>query len=83
VQIRLEKINHIRRQRRFYEISVTQTLFGEWCLIRRWGRIGGPGGGSLTIYLATLPEAEAACERVKALKIRRGYAVIPVQLPLL
>jgi predicted DNA-binding WGR domain protein len=82
VQIRLEKINHIRRQRRFYEISVTQTLFGEWCLVRRWGPIGRAGGGSLTVYLATLPEAEAACERLKALKLRRGYAVIPVQLAL-
>ena len=43
---RLEKINPGRRQKRFYLLQVTQTLFGEWCLIREWGRIGMAGGQS-------------------------------------
>lgn len=40
----LEKINPGRRQKRFYLLQVTQTLFGEWCLIWEWGRIGMAGG---------------------------------------
>jgi hypothetical protein len=31
-QVCLEKINHIKRQRRFYLLGVMRTLFGEWCL---------------------------------------------------
>jgi hypothetical protein len=36
LQVRLEKINHIKRQRRFYLLGVMRTLFGEWCLVREW-----------------------------------------------
>ncbi|MEM1364057.1 MAG: WGR domain-containing protein, partial [Pseudomonadota bacterium] len=27
-------------KRRFYALSVQRTLFGEWALVREWGRIG-------------------------------------------
>ena len=42
--VRLEKINAEERQRRFYVMNVSRTLFGDWCLIREWGRIGSKGG---------------------------------------
>jgi len=33
LQVRLENINHIKRQRQFYLLSVMRPLFGEWsCL---------------------------------------------------
>ncbi len=79
---RLEKINPGRRQKRFYLLQVTQTLFGEWCLIREWGRIGMAGGQRKVEYHATHANAVAALIGLKTAKLRRGYATIPVQLRL-
>jgi predicted DNA-binding WGR domain protein len=28
---------------RFYIVAVTSTLFGEWVVLREWGRRGSPG----------------------------------------
>ncbi len=79
---RLEKINPGRRQKRFDLLQVTQTLFGEWGLIREWGRIGMAGGQRKVEYHATHADAVAALTGVKTAKLRRGYATIPVQLRL-
>jgi predicted DNA-binding WGR domain protein len=35
---------------RFYKLDVQPTLFGEWTLVREWGRIGRPG----TVRVETL-----------------------------
>lgn len=78
--MRLEKINPGRRQKRFYLLQVTQTLFGEWCLIREWGRIGTSGGQRRIAYHTTEDAALKALADIKAAKLRRGYAPIPVQL---
>jgi predicted DNA-binding WGR domain protein len=82
MMVRLEKINPFKRQCRFYDLSTGQTLFGEWCLTREWGRIGAAGGQKKVDYLASEAEAEAALDNPKATKNRRGYATIPVQLEL-
>lgn len=71
--VRLEKINPAEHQRRFYVMNVAQTLFGEWCLIREWGRIGSAGGQRLVDYTTTKVEAEAALDKLSAQKCRRGY----------
>ena len=83
MRFRLEKLNHIRRQKRFYELGIVKTLFGEWCLEREWGRIGSGGGQRMYQYFGSRVEAEKALQRLKAVKSRRGYATIPVQLILL
>ncbi|GLQ29176.1 WGR domain-containing protein [Sulfitobacter pacificus] len=80
MRYRLEKIIPAKRQRRFYELSVSQTLFGEWCLTREWGRIGAKGGQKMVAYLASEQDAIVALRQLKATKTRRGYATIPVQL---
>jgi predicted DNA-binding WGR domain protein len=28
---------------RFYAIWIAPTLFGEWAMVREWGRVGSPG----------------------------------------
>ena len=71
--VRLEKINLAERQKRFYVMNVAQTLFGEWCLIREWGRIGSAGGQRMVDYAETKEEAEAALDRLSAQRCRRGY----------
>ncbi len=79
VHIRLEKINHTRRQKRYYALRLSRTLFGEWCLQREWGVIGGAGQQKCD-YLPAADLAEKELERLKSLKLKNGYAVIPVQL---
>lgn len=69
----LEKINSEERQYRFYVMNITQTLFGEWCLIREWGRIGSAGGQRMVDYKDTKKEAEVALAILAAQKCRRGY----------
>lgn len=82
VWIRLEKINPAKRQRRYYNLGVTQTLFGEWCLIREWGRIGSRAGQVRVDYAVSQQAALAAFHALKSAKAKRGYASIPRQLEL-
>jgi len=81
-QVRLEKTNHVKRQRRFYHLDVAYTLFDEWCLVREWGRIGATGGQSKRAYFKSHEDCEAELQKIKLTKARRGYAIIPVQLEL-
>ena len=36
----LEKVEPKQRMLRFYALHVAPTLFGDWALVREWGRIG-------------------------------------------
>jgi hypothetical protein len=36
----LEKVDPSRRMMRFYSIWIAPTLFGEWAMVREWGRVG-------------------------------------------
>jgi predicted DNA-binding WGR domain protein len=36
----LHRIDPAKNMRRFYRLDVQRDLFGQWCLIREWGRIG-------------------------------------------
>lgn len=57
---------------RFYSMSVQATLFGEWSLVREWGRIG-RGGQVKASSFDTETAAVAELERLRRQKIRRGY----------
>jgi predicted DNA-binding WGR domain protein len=51
-----------RNMRRFYCLDVQRDLFGAWCLMREWGRIGSAGRVCSVPY-TTEPEARQALER--------------------
>ncbi|MZR13406.1 WGR domain-containing protein [Maritimibacter sp. DP07] len=70
----LQKVDPSRNQARFYVLEVSRTLFEEWTLTHRWGRIGSSGGQSLTVNYGSELEALAALARGKQAKIRRNYA---------
>lgn len=58
--------------RRFWLVRVTRTMFGEWTLIREWGRIGSPG----TVQARTFEseqEAERAAQHGIKKRQRHGY----------
>jgi len=57
---------------RFYRIAVVPTLFGEWSLLREWGRIGSPG----TVREAWFGSRDEAVEAALDLLMRKekkGY----------
>jgi predicted DNA-binding WGR domain protein len=61
-----------RNMHRYYRLDVQPDLFGEWCLTREWGRIGA-GGQTRSSPYPTPAEAQAALERQRRAKERRGY----------
>ena len=57
----LEKVEPKQRMLRFYSLHVAPTLFGEWALVREWGRIGRPARYRLDWFdSASEPEGQAA-----------------------
>lgn len=59
---------------RFYALSVERDLFGDWVLLRHWGRIGQVGRQRAERF-EDRDAAEAACARTLRAKQRRGYGL--------
>lgn len=72
MNIYLRRIDRAKNMERFYRLDVQPTLFGEWALVREWGRIGRGGTVRSTAY-GTANEAEEARDRQWQKKIKRGY----------
>jgi predicted DNA-binding WGR domain protein len=43
VAINPVRIDDGKNMAQFHKIDLQPTLFGEWCLVREWGRLGRPG----------------------------------------
>lgn len=69
----LYRIDPAKRMHRYYRMEIQRDLFGEWCLMREWGRIGS-SGQTRSIPFFTPRDAEAALDRQRAAKERRGYS---------
>ena len=78
----LHKIAPARNQRRYYALSVCRTLFGEWSLVREWGRLGQRGGTIKSADFPTEADSEVALRSVQRLKERRGYVSLGTQMEL-
>jgi predicted DNA-binding WGR domain protein len=70
----LQRVVPARNMHRFYRITLAPTLFGDWALIREWGRIGSPVGQRMEQWFATESEALGALNSLIATKRQRGYA---------
>lgn len=68
----LRRIDPARNMARYYGLAVRRNLFGEWELVREWGRIGRSGQVRSAAY-STEGEAAAALDRQRRAKERRGY----------
>jgi predicted DNA-binding WGR domain protein len=71
--IHLTRTDPAHNMARFYALHLAPTLFGEWSLVREWGRIG-QGGTVRQELFAGRAEAEQAFVRILEHKRRRGYA---------
>ena len=68
----LYRIDEAKHMRRYYRMDVQPDLFGHWCLMREWGRIGSTG----QLRSAPFPTpnaAQAALDKQRRAKERRGY----------
>jgi predicted DNA-binding WGR domain protein len=70
--ITLYRINPAKRMHRYCRLDVQPSLFGEWCLMREWGRIG-RSGQARSARFPTPHEAEEALNQQRRIKERRGY----------
>jgi predicted DNA-binding WGR domain protein len=70
--IYLERHDPTKNLYRFYRLSLEKNLFGEWSLMREWGRIGQASQGCIDLY-DTLQAAQNAYARKLREKRKRGY----------
>ena len=71
----LEKRDPARNMQRYYRVSVAPTLFGEFAVVREWGRIGQRGGSRRECWFSSEEEAVRSGQAMAEAKRRRGYAV--------
>jgi len=70
-----ERRNPLDNMARFYRLELRPTLFGEWSVVRIWGRIGTRGREHLETH-STRDSALAAADRLERMKRGRGYRPI-------
>ena len=58
---------------RFYVVQLSPTLFGDWTLLREWGRSGSPGTVRLTSF-EQFDEAQKAQARAIKRRLQHGYS---------
>ncbi len=68
----LRRIEPTRNMARFYSLRVQPTLFGDWALVREWGRMG-QAGQVRTELFPSHGAADLALARVFREKVGRGY----------
>jgi predicted DNA-binding WGR domain protein len=71
----LTRADPTRNVNRFYLVVVTPTLFGEWALVREWGRRGSPGTMRLHSYRRR-EEAHVEEQRTIKRRLQWGYTAI-------
>ncbi|MBU9697738.1 WGR domain-containing protein [Rhodobacteraceae bacterium HSP-20] len=59
----------------FYRVEVSYNLFGEYSVLREWGRTG-KRGKALLVWFSNLRDACLAAERWRRRAGRRGYRAL-------
>jgi predicted DNA-binding WGR domain protein len=71
--VRMVSIDPAENRARFYEIQVCPNLFGEWSIVRQWGRIGKPCRLRVDLCVSAA-EAEKRAAAILKRRVRRRYA---------
>ena len=64
-----------RKQTRHYSCEVRQDLFGQWVVLRRWGRVSAFQGQSLETMCDRYEQGLEIFEAVEKRRAKRGYQV--------
>ena len=75
-QLYIERKDATKNMARYYAMSIEPNLFGEACLIRRWGRIGA-GGQSRMHHFTREEEAVKLFLELLRKRRSRGYEPKP------
>jgi predicted DNA-binding WGR domain protein len=78
-QLYIERIDPSKNMARYYVVSLSETLFNEICVVRRWGRIGSWGQEKRHYFTQELDALEFLLGLLNR-KRKRGYS-IPTSLP--
>lgn len=70
----IERRDAGRNMARFYALSIEETLFGQTCLVRRWGRIGTTGR---SVQHSFDDESEAVSLFLELLRTKRSRGYRP------
>lgn len=73
--IYLERHDQDKNMHRFYQMFVTPGIFGDWSLVREWGRAGSPGTVRKD-WFDTEGEAINAGQKLCDAKQKKGYQTI-------
>lgn len=71
--VTLYRIDQARNMQRYYHLDIQPDLFGNHCLMCKWGRIGHPGQSRMIPH-QTEEQAQAAFHKQQRAKQRKGYA---------
>lgn len=69
----LERHHDEKNMHRFYRLSISATLFGEFALVREWGRVGSKRVQRKEDWYKKETEALAAGLKLQKQKCRKGY----------
>lgn len=72
----LTRVDASQNMARYYRMTLQPTLFGEWSVVREWGRIGRGGQVRATPYSSENSAVEAMT-LIERQKYRRGYCACP------
>jgi predicted DNA-binding WGR domain protein len=73
----LYRIDSTRRMHRFYRMEIQPDLFGEWCLMREWGRIRRSGQMRSSHSLPRRKRRQHYCDSVSP---RSGEVTLTMKL---
>lgn len=74
IPLRLTRHDPELNMARFYSLSVEPTLFGEWALMRQWGRIDTQGRSHTEVFASRVDAVRRATRTIHA-KAKRGYVI--------
>ena len=62
-----------RKNSKHYSCEVRQNLFGQWVVLRRWGRMSAMQGQSIEVVCDRYEEGLEIFEAVEKRRAKRGY----------
>lgn len=66
----------LERGRRYYQVEVSQDLWGQWVLIQRWGRRGTRLGQTRRVPCTAYADALNLLARIQRRRLQHGYCVV-------
>lgn len=72
-QLKRWKRQDWRKGTRFYSCQIQQDIFGDWIVLKQWGRIGAPRGQHQEVPCERYEQGVKIFNSVAARRTKRGY----------